>query len=202
MELYSRRGLHGAVVDNLGRRIVNGHLAEGSRLDVDLIGVEFQVSRTVMREVLRALSTKGLLDARPKVGTFVLPRQMWNLLDPDVMRWRAEEGASPSLLTDLDELRQLIEPWAATRAAVHRTPDQLRELLRHLEELGSDTSAGDDAEQWRRHIDALIPLNARSDNFHDLHRAVAVAIESQDPEAARTAMTVLLQAAAEDVRPG
>lgn len=126
--IYSRRGLHGQVFDTLGRRIVTGEFPEGAILDVEGLETEFRVSRTVVRETLRGLATKGLLDARPRVGTFVLPRHQWNLLDTDVMRWRGDAGPSVRLQSELDELRRLIEPWASRRAATNRTDDDVAEL--------------------------------------------------------------------------
>jgi DNA-binding FadR family transcriptional regulator len=42
------------------------------------------VSRTVAREAIKVLAAKGLVVSRQKVGTRVLPRDQWNLFDPDV----------------------------------------------------------------------------------------------------------------------
>ncbi|CAM5383101.1 Vitamin B12 import ATP-binding protein BtuD [Streptomyces alboniger] len=53
------------------------------------IGQRFEVSRTVVRESLRVLEAKGLVSARPNVGTRVRPVSDWNLLDPDIIEWRA-----------------------------------------------------------------------------------------------------------------
>ena len=95
MAKFSRRGLHGQLADTIGRRILSGELAEGQILDVEKFESDFNVSRTVVREATKVLSAKGLLDARPRVGTYVRPRASWNLLDSDVMVWRAEK--SPAL---------------------------------------------------------------------------------------------------------
>ncbi len=135
MILFSRRGLQGQLVDTLGRRILSGELPEGSVLEVDQYEVDFSVSRTVVREALKVLTAKGLLDARPRTGTFVLPRTSWNLLDADVMTWRAENGVSVDLLQQLDELRRIIEPAAARLAARNRTDDDLLALQEALERM-------------------------------------------------------------------
>ncbi|NED08352.1 FadR family transcriptional regulator, partial [Streptomyces sp. SID6648] len=71
MAAYSTRGVHGQVVQSLGARIVGGAVAEGTTLDVRALGEELDVSLTVMRESLKVLAGKGLVDARQKRGTFV-----------------------------------------------------------------------------------------------------------------------------------
>ena len=55
------------------------------------------MSRTVVREAIKVLAAKGLVESRPKVGTFVRPRRDWNLLDPDVLAWQIEAG--PTLVS-------------------------------------------------------------------------------------------------------
>jgi DNA-binding transcriptional MocR family regulator len=67
-------------VNELGAAIVSGDLAAGETLDTEQLAADQQVSRTVVREAIRVLSGKGLVDARPKRGTFVLDRENWNLL--------------------------------------------------------------------------------------------------------------------------
>lgn len=95
MASYSGRGVHGQVVHILGARIVGGGIPVGATLDIRALGEELDVSLTVMRESLKVLASKGLIDARQKRGTFVTERSRWNLLDADVIRWRVE-GAAPT----------------------------------------------------------------------------------------------------------
>ena len=92
---HSRRGLHGHVVDVLGQRIISGELSSGTVIEPDRLVTELQVSRTVVREVIKVLTTKGLLDARPRTGTYVLPRSRWNLLNADVIVWRNARKLEP-----------------------------------------------------------------------------------------------------------
>ncbi|MYS75402.1 GntR family transcriptional regulator, partial [Streptomyces sp. SID5926] len=125
MAAYSTRGVHGQVVQSLGARIVGGAVPEGTTLDVRALGEELDVSLTVMRESLKVLAGKGLVDARQKRGTFVRARKDWNLLDADVIRWRVEGGAGEDLMRDLADVRSIIEPAAAHRAALHRTQADL-----------------------------------------------------------------------------
>nr|WP_281371340.1 FadR/GntR family transcriptional regulator [Leifsonia naganoensis] len=127
--------MQGQLAGTLGRRILAGTLAEGETIDVDALEHEFSVSRTVVREALRVLSAKGLVDARPRTGTFVRPRTAWRLLDEDVMAWRAENGMSEKLLVELDELRRVIEPAAARLAATHRSDADVAALESALERM-------------------------------------------------------------------
>ncbi len=135
MTLFSRRGLQGQLADALGRQIVSGKLHEGQVLDVDGLEVEYSISRTVVREAIKVLTAKGLLDARPRIGTYVLPRASWNLLDSDVMVWRSADGLSSELLAELDELRRIIEPAAARIAAEKRTDADLTSLQAALDRM-------------------------------------------------------------------
>ncbi|MBB0246562.1 FCD domain-containing protein [Streptomyces alkaliphilus] len=144
MGSYSARGVHGDVVHRLGARIVGGGFAEGDTLDIRALGAELDVSLTVMREALKVLAGKGLVDARQKRGTFVRPRAEWNLLDPDLIRWRARAGDADRLLRDLADVRAVVEPAAAHRAALHRTEadlDALEAALAAMVEAGNDPAA-------------------------------------------------------------
>ena len=59
---------------------------------------ELDVSLTALREALKVLSAKGIIDARQKRGTFVRPRSSWNMLDGDVLRRRATVPAGRRLV--------------------------------------------------------------------------------------------------------
>lgn len=125
MSTVGGRGLHGQLVNELGIRVMRGRVGPGTILDPEMIAHEFGVSRTVVREALKVLAAKGLVGARPRYGTFVTERAQWNLLDSDVMAWRALETPDPRLVLELDEVRLIIEPAAARMAAERRTPEQL-----------------------------------------------------------------------------
>ncbi|WP_279579515.1 FadR/GntR family transcriptional regulator [Fodinicola feengrottensis] len=70
MGQYAGRGVHGQTVETIAGRILSGQLPEGATLDLGALQHEFDVSLTVMREALRVLAAKGMIDARPKRGTF------------------------------------------------------------------------------------------------------------------------------------
>jgi DNA-binding FadR family transcriptional regulator len=141
MQSYSPRGVHGQTVEVLAQRILTGQLAEGAILDLSALQTEFDVSLTVLREALRVLAAKGLVDARPKRGTFVRPRAAWSLLDGDVLRWQFARSHRPGLFDDLHELRSIVEPGAASLAADRATADDLAALDTALTEMAA---AGDD----------------------------------------------------------
>jgi DNA-binding FadR family transcriptional regulator len=123
---YPRRGLHGEVVHLIGLRIVSGELAPGQALPPeDELTSDIAVSRTVLREAVRVLAAKGLVEARPKTGTRVRPRTAWNILDPDVLNWRIEAGNDRTLYEEMTEVRLAIEPLAARLGATRATDEEI-----------------------------------------------------------------------------
>lgn len=225
MARYSGRGLHGQTVDAIGRRIVSGDIAEGATIDVNVLEAEFDVSLTVMREALRVLAAKGLVDARQKRGTFVRPRSSWHLLDPDVIRWQFDGRSDPKFLDNLAEVRGIIEPAAARLAAVRREPADLEALQGALEEMetADNPAAAVDADvRFHRALltathnelldrmevvmatvlaerDRLVHGIDHTDNPAPSHAAVLAAIADSDPDAAEAAMRQLLDKALRDV---
>jgi DNA-binding FadR family transcriptional regulator len=123
---YPRRGLHGEVVHTIGLRIVGGTLEPGDPLPPeDELIADLAVSRTVLREAVRVLAAKGLVEARPKTGTRVRPRAEWNILDPDVLSWRVEATDDGTLYEETTEVRLAIEPLAARLAATRATDEEV-----------------------------------------------------------------------------
>lgn len=114
------------VARTIGRRIVSGHYRPGETLPTEpRIQTEFGVSRTAVREAIRLLSAKGLTVSRPKIGTRVRPTSDWNMLDPDVLRWQVDEKPSEEFIHSLFEMREIIEPAAAARAAERATAEEI-----------------------------------------------------------------------------
>jgi DNA-binding FadR family transcriptional regulator len=122
------RTMHGRVVEWLGLRIVSGEYEPGSQLpnEADL-AERLGVSRGGVREAVKALAAKGLVEPRPRLGTRVLARAEWNLMDRDVIAWHGR-NADPAFLRDLLELRRLLEPEAARNAALNATEESLAAL--------------------------------------------------------------------------
>ena len=92
---YQLRGVHGQTVEALARRILSGEIPEGATLDLLSLREELDVSLTALREALKVLSAKGIIDARQKRGTFVRPRAAWNTLDGDVHALALGRPAGP-----------------------------------------------------------------------------------------------------------
>lgn len=137
------RGLHGQLVQQLGQMIVSGDLGADRPLVPEEIGQRFEVSRTVVRESLRVLEAKGLVSARPNVGTRVRPVSDWNLLDPDIIEWRAFGPQRDDQRRELSELRWTIEPLAACLAAGHGREDVQQRLTDMVEIMGHAMGQGD-----------------------------------------------------------
>lgn len=112
------RGLVDRTVEQLGTEIVSGRLQPGDRLPIEADWcVELGVSRTVLREAVSVLASKGLIETKPRVGGRVCPRERWHRLDPAVLRWQIAAGPDDAFTAELFELRRLIEPPAAAFAA-------------------------------------------------------------------------------------
>ena len=140
---YNGRKLHGQVVTELGCRVVGGGYAAGALLpNEDRLCEELRVSRTALREAVKVLAAKGLLESRPRIGTRVRPRDSWNLLDPDILAWRCATGADAEFLRHLMELREIIEPAAASLAAASRTEVQLAALGEALQAMEAASDIG------------------------------------------------------------
>jgi GntR family transcriptional regulator, galactonate operon transcriptional repressor len=90
----------------------------------------FEVSRTTFREAMKTLAAKGLVEIRPKTGTRVRAPEHWHHTDPDLMVWQYETGPSQRFLNALADLRRVLEPAAAARAAARATPDEVERIAR------------------------------------------------------------------------
>jgi len=226
MQQYAARGVHGQTVEVIAQRILTGHFAEGSTLDIVALQAEFDVSLTVLREALKVLAAKGMVDARPKRGTFVRPRADWSLLDGDVLRWQFARAAQPSLFEDLHELRGIVEPGAASLAATRATDADVEALdiaLAAMAAAGSDPMAAVAADlAFHRallaatHNELLVRMEVvietglaerdrmvhgalGTDDPVPSHRAVVDAIRAHDPVEAASAMRLLLRKAFDDL---
>ncbi|GAA3397390.1 FadR/GntR family transcriptional regulator [Streptomyces roseoviridis] len=155
------QGLHPHVLTTLGLAITAGEYPPGSVLRTDQLAERFDVSRTVVREVVRVLESMHLVESRRRVGVIVLPAERWNVYDPQVIRWRLAGSDRPRQLRSLTVLRSAIEPVAAGLAALHATPEQCRELTEQA--LGMvATSRGRRLEEYLVHDVAFhrVVLNA------------------------------------------
>ena len=134
--------LHGEIARRLGIAIVSGRYAPGDLLDNEVASSEqLAVSRTAYREAVRILAAKGLVSARPRIGTRVNARSQWSLLDPDVLDWIFESAPDTALLNSLFELRKVVECAAAGFAAQRRGPHHIAAMRSALARMAHHTLA-------------------------------------------------------------
>lgn len=137
-----KRSSHDLIARTLGMEILAGTWAPGANLPPEAVLLKrFGVSRTVLREVMKTLSAKGLVVLKTRVGTRVLNSSSWNFFDADLLSWRVELGLDEEFRRSLLEIRQAMEPAASARAAERRTDAhvaQLRDCVRRMAESGRD----------------------------------------------------------------
>jgi GntR family galactonate operon transcriptional repressor len=213
--------LYEQVTRALAIRILSGSLSpETTRNTEEELCHEFGVSRTVLREAIKVLAAKGLVEVRPKTGMRIKPRSEWTLIDRQLMSWQAEVGFSESFVRNLFQVRLMLEPPTAAVAAGNSTAEDLdgiRSAFQRMERESSDFSAylEDDCDFHDRisratHNDYLIQINSillgavrsaqllfRTERVDvsgsvSLHKDVCEAILHRDHEWARSAMTRLI----------
>jgi GntR family galactonate operon transcriptional repressor len=219
------RGIHGQTVETLASRILSNEYPEGTILDLPTLRAELDVSLTALREALKVLTAKGMIDARQKRGTYVQPRSSWNMLDADVMRWHTASAADPALFDQLTEVRAVVEPAAARMAAERATDEDIAALTEALDAMstadGVDAAVEADITFHRRlllatHNDFLaqiaqiiaIGLAERDKFVHHAnpsdpvpsHRPVLEAVTAHDPSAAERAMRALVDQSMQDLK--
>jgi GntR family transcriptional regulator, galactonate operon transcriptional repressor len=225
-----RNRLHDQVTRALAIRILAGTLVAdgGASTEMELCR-ELGVSRTILREAIKVLSAKGLVEVRPKTGVRVNPRSEWSLLDPTLLMWQTEFGVDEKFVRNLCQVRLLLEPPTASAAAVGATDEEIERI--HLNYLAMkraklDFSAFLEADHEfhssisrASHNDFLIQINRivhdalrgtqsiykkRRDPVAaaaalDLHGAVADAIRERNPDTARDAMILVIRRAEQDI---
>lgn len=140
-----RRSLPDQVVDLLGHRIVRGDFSLTGGLPTEPeLTAELGISRNVLREAIKVLASKGLIEVRPKSGTRVRARSDWHVLDPDVLAWFSIDGTDLRNAHDLVEFRRIIEPKAAYLAALRASAEEVERIRTALEELMTCIGRPDD----------------------------------------------------------
>ena len=181
---WSRRpvNLASAVTAELVERIVRGFHPPGMPLPPEPVLCEtFSVSRTVIREAVKLLQEKGLVQIRQGAGTMVTPPTMWNMLDELVLAASIAEDEGLGILDDLVVTRRLLESDmanVAARVATQTVVDQLRALVDRMDELVGDPLTY--AEHDRAFHDVIMQASGNR-----IARAVVRALESQVVNTAR-----------------
>ena len=209
------------LTDELGIAIVGGEFPPGSVLPNEAgLSRSGGVGRGSVREAVRMLQAKGMIETRPKRGTTVLPLRNWQIYDREVQAWMRASAPTPALLTELVEIRSASEPLAAALAARRGKPEELALIDRAYKRMEDAlVGRGDpyDADlafhvaileaSGNRFLAGLAPLigtsllfsfritNAmRGDRVGDLvaHSRVADAIRNREEKRAEKAMRALL----------
>lgn len=217
------------VLDRLGLDICSGRYAPGQILPSENELCErFAFSRIVIREAVKSLAAKGMLEVRRKVGTQVLDPSEWNLFDPDIIAWRTRTtGVDRRMSRDLLELRRIVEPAAARLAAVRATDDDraaIREAFEGMRRAVAgegdyvaadlafhaailDACGNQFVRQMQNAVSAILrtgfEIISRKPGgpAHSLpmHEALCRAIEAGDAAAAERAVLSLIEQAEEDL---
>jgi DNA-binding FadR family transcriptional regulator len=218
--------VHRGVVDTLARRIMSGRIQPGEGLpNTQDLSAELGVSRSALREAIKVLGAKGMLEVKPRTGTRVLPRSSWNLMDPELLGW-CGPSLDDDLVRSLLECRHLIEPGAAALAAQRATAAQLATIEAALERMAQSPSLDERVEadldfhtavlrasgnlflaQWGLTVSSVLLVAFRlstgaSDSYDvafSAHRDVVEAIRLRDSSGADRGMRAVLGAMAHDL---
>lgn len=231
-EQVGEERIHDSVARTIGSWVLSGRYKPGETLPREGdMATGLGVSRTSIREAVKALAAKGLLETRPRVGVRVQPRPDWRLLDPIVLSWHPDLSADPELLDSLIETRRIIEPAAAELAARRGTAADLKRLESAFSEMRRaipddlEACCAADMAFHRTVIEAshnvvlqtmvgtietiltasfrlTTSLMENQARTLGVHKRVLEAIRVHDTASARTAMNNLLDVAAEDYRRG
>jgi DNA-binding FadR family transcriptional regulator len=129
-QMTRRPSLFAHIVSKLGAQIVAGAFEPSGMLPPEpQLLAQLGASRSVVREALRVLSEKGMLDALPKVGIRTRPRAHWNLMDIDVLNWIWNHGRREDYVNDFLEFRLTFEPIASFHAALRADPEAREEIM-------------------------------------------------------------------------
>lgn len=166
---------HDQVARALGIEILAGKHPIGANLpnEADLLA-RFQISRTILREVLKTLAAKGLLAAKARVGTRVTHPVHWNFFDAEVLSWKVAIGLDDDFRTDMAEIRRLIEPRAAALAAKRRDANAISAIRAALDRMRVVDQEG--AKFAQADLDFHLAVGAASGNA--LMRSIASVIET------------------------
>jgi GntR family transcriptional repressor for pyruvate dehydrogenase complex len=205
--------IHEEVFSQIHELIKEGRLKAGDQLPAEReLAETFKVSRTSVREALRALESQGLVVSRTGAGNFVADLPVESLVAP-LARVLIDEKKA---LADMFEMRKLIEPHIAALAAERATRNDIAQLKRIVAKQSAAVSRGEtgveaDAElhfsigratrnqalqklvsglmeMLSRSREESLQTNERRESSIDAHRRIIVAIEKHDKARARSEM--------------
>ena len=185
---YPDRARHAQVVHDLGARIVRGGLAPGDAMPTeDELVSQLHVGRSALREGVKVLAGKGLLESRTSAGTRVRPRESWNLLDPDVLTWRFAPSPSAGDIRALAGLRVALEPGAARLAAETASTQQRSAIAVAMARLWATVDEPDAFIEADLDFHRAVFSAANNDLLLFIHDVVSVALSAIRPLHSRSA---------------
>lgn len=117
------------IIEFVARQILEGSLKTNDVLPNEIdFAAQLGVSRTMIRDVLKSLEEKGLIERKTNVGTRIRSIHFWNLLDPDILQWSSGILTQSRFLLSLLELRLIIEPQSAALAAIRANDSDLIDI--------------------------------------------------------------------------
>jgi GntR family transcriptional repressor for pyruvate dehydrogenase complex len=161
------RRLYQEIIQQVKAQVISGELAPGDRIPSEReIAEQLGVSRTAVREALIAMEVMGLVESRPGDGTFVRTPRTEQQLEPLASLVVLEREK----LTELYEMRRVMEVACASRAATRATPEQLVTLRGWLKQMEADLHSGELGEEadFRFHL-AIAESTHNSLLLHFMH---------------------------------
>lgn len=143
-----QKNLNAQVARELAVKILSGEIAEGELLPSEPVLCEqMGVSRTVFREALKMLFSKGMIESKPKVGTRVRCKTNWNFLDVQLLEWMVGIETTEDIYVQFLELRKAIEPQASALSAERATKEHRIELANIFQRM-CDVAENFNQEDW------------------------------------------------------
>jgi GntR family transcriptional repressor for pyruvate dehydrogenase complex len=128
-EPISRKRTTEIVIENLEERILDGTFGDGDKLpSEELLATQLGVGRRSIREALKVLEAKGLIEVQMGVGATVKRNDLDNFLDALTRNMRAYLSINKADLKHVMELRRLLEGTALEQLAENPDKNKLNEL--------------------------------------------------------------------------
>ncbi len=230
LQIPQSKPLYEQVVELLEARIMDGDFRVGDKLPTENeLASMYMVSRTVVREAIKALRAKGWVETHPGKGTFVvsnIARGVDTSFDSAVRM--SPDGGWGHLI----EVRQMLEPEIAALAAIRANEEQLSKMRQAVEQM--DRTLAEEPQDIHKFLEAdfafhmsmaeatgnplvLMILNPVVKLMRDLqryhysrvkgggkrsqqnHKLILESVQNRDPESARLHMRMHIQQVREDV---
>ena len=140
IKVIKRRRLHEEIVQQIQELVRDGSLKHGDRLPPERdLAERLRVSRSSLREAMRALELQGLVISRPGAGTFINTDQL-DTVASIIASCLMDSG---DVLQDMFGMRRLLEPGIAALAAERATEEDLEQMEVILVEQAKQVERGE-----------------------------------------------------------